>query len=291
MSNCSICNRMVTSRRQLCSDSSFNICIQCSTNIKESNYVISNEKHEQVEQFIKFKHDDNINLGQSINDEEDLIFIGVNNKTISIANDTEIHIETQEAAIDVTENFKDALMASLYSQVEFLKNEIEEKNLVIRTLLTGNKETRQNSATPTHSFSRFNNTSEYNGDNDDNDHDISVNSITEINAISTIEVPEVNYRDESKEIESRRRIKIENEIAEIRKMKHEEYIRLIEGYEDDNTSNKGVIDRGITPLLDFSKNKVPANKDHMWPPNTCLIVGDSILNNIDESKLSKKNKM
>lgn len=294
MPNCSICNRKLTSKRQLCSESLFNICVQCSTNINESNYVISNEKHEHAEKFGEFKHDDNINLRQSINDGEegeDLIFIGVNNKSISITNDTEIHIEIQEADIDVTGNFKDALMASLYSQVEFLKNEIEEKNLVIRILLTENKETRKNSETPTQSSSRFNSTSEYNGDNDDTDHDISVNNITEINAINTIEVLEVNCRDESKEIENRRRIKIDNEIAEIRKMKHEEYIRLIEGYEDDNTSKKGLIDRGITPLLGYSKNVVNANKDHMWPPNTCLIVGDSILNNIDESKLSKKNKI
>ena len=33
------------------------------------------------------------------------------------------------------------------------------------------------------------------------------------------------------------------------------------------------------------------HKDHVWPPNTCLIVGDSILNNLDESKLTKRNRV
>ena len=33
------------------------------------------------------------------------------------------------------ENFKNAVLASLYSQVDFLRKELEEKNLIIRTLI------------------------------------------------------------------------------------------------------------------------------------------------------------
>ena len=46
-------------------------------------------------------------------------------------NISELHIESP---ID-TNDFKDALLASLYSQVEFLKSQIEEKDLLIRSLL------------------------------------------------------------------------------------------------------------------------------------------------------------
>ena len=40
-----------------------------------------------------------------------------------------------------------------------------------------------------------------------------------------------------------------------------------------------------------SINEHNTQKDHYWPPNTCLVVGDSILNNLDEFKLTKKNKV
>ena len=36
---------------------------------------------------------------------------------------------------EINTDFKDALLASLYSQVEFLRGELEEKNLLIRTLI------------------------------------------------------------------------------------------------------------------------------------------------------------
>ena len=35
----------------------------------------------------------------------------------------------------IEKNFKDTLMANLYSTVDFLKKELEEKNFVIRNLL------------------------------------------------------------------------------------------------------------------------------------------------------------
>ena len=38
------------------------------------------------------------------------------------------------------ENFKDALLASLYSQIEFLRNQIDEKDLLIRTLIINEKD-------------------------------------------------------------------------------------------------------------------------------------------------------
>ena len=75
-------------------------------------------------------------------------------------------------------------------------------------------------------------------------------------------------------------------------MKHDEYIYIYMTKEDNvnNTEDNNFIDRGIKPFGNaHNVNKVDKEKCDVWPPNTCLIVGDSILNNLDESTLSKKN--
>ena len=64
---------------------------------------------------------------------EDLSIVDKQGNNISISSDTEIELYTK-GKFD-TNDFKDALLASLYSQVEFLKGELEEKNLLIHTLI------------------------------------------------------------------------------------------------------------------------------------------------------------
>ena len=72
--------------------------------------------------------------------EDDITYIDARNNKIIINSDTELEIintpirEKISTPIDTTD-FKDALLASLYTQVEFLKNQIEEKDLLIRTLV------------------------------------------------------------------------------------------------------------------------------------------------------------
>ncbi len=71
---------------------------------------------------------------------DDIIFIDTSNKNIKINSDTEIDIvnavkEDNDSKLIDTTDFKDALLASLYAQVEFLRNQIEEKDLLIRTLI------------------------------------------------------------------------------------------------------------------------------------------------------------
>ena len=58
-------------------------------------------------------------------DNNDITFIDATGKNININSDTELNVINSE--ID-TSNYKDHLLASLYSQVEFLRNELEEKN-------------------------------------------------------------------------------------------------------------------------------------------------------------------
>ena len=55
---------------------------------------------------------------------------------IEIENNTsEIKNEEFNKTIDTDSDFKDVLLASLYSQVEFLRNQLEDKDLLIRTLI------------------------------------------------------------------------------------------------------------------------------------------------------------
>ena len=53
-----------------------------------------------------------------------LFFIDVNGKNINITNDTELDVINSN--IDMSD-FKDSLLASLYSQIEFLRHELEDK--------------------------------------------------------------------------------------------------------------------------------------------------------------------
>ena len=80
-----------------------------------------------------------------------ITYISASGKEIQISEDSELSIHSEksignsygvnsannignEKPIDNTD-FKDALLASLYSQVEFLRNQFEEKDLLIRTLI------------------------------------------------------------------------------------------------------------------------------------------------------------
>ena len=78
----------------------------------------------------------------------EITYVDASGKNVNIKNDTEIEIEietdSRENFID-TNNYKDSLLASLYSQVEFLRNEINEKNLLIRVLTTRERELNLNS--------------------------------------------------------------------------------------------------------------------------------------------------
>ena len=64
----------------------------------------------------------------------DNTYVDTSGKYFNIYNVTEINIVEDDNPIDITD-FKDALLASLYSQVELLRNQLEEKDLLIRTLI------------------------------------------------------------------------------------------------------------------------------------------------------------
>ena len=100
---------------------------------------------------------------------------------VNINNDKEIEIETFN--VNVNDNHP---YISLYSQVEFLRNELEEKNLLILTLIIQNHEVDVTSKTnSSQTTSQYTTTSEYYGDNDDEGDNAFRDNITEVTNIHT----------------------------------------------------------------------------------------------------------
>ena len=75
---------------------------------------------------------------------DDIIYIDSTGKKVKVTNEEEMEI-IASTSVNCIDDYKDALLASLYSQVEFLRNELVEKNLLIRTLIIKNANTYQNS--------------------------------------------------------------------------------------------------------------------------------------------------
>ena len=77
-------------------------------------------------------------------DRKGITFIDSSNKRVQLSSDTNIDIisSNSEDEISTQNNIEnlDALLASLFTQIEFLKDQIKEKDLVIRTLLIGEQD-------------------------------------------------------------------------------------------------------------------------------------------------------
>ena len=124
MSSCKICNKT----RAVCIDDATNICAKCKDAVNNGDYeVITNNNDDE-------SHDDEINK----NDISTPIIKCTNNTTITSEyesnNEQDAQSITKSKHILNKDNYKYALLASLDSQVGFLRNELEEKNL-LRTLI------------------------------------------------------------------------------------------------------------------------------------------------------------
>ena len=126
MALCNFCNRKETRNRQFATPFT---CIECINN--SDNYTNEESAHSGDIIFIS----DEGKKVTTINESTEL-------KIINSADDTSKIIPTQDLKNN-SNDFKDNLLASLYSQVEFLKNmimekdrQLEESNLHIRALLT-----------------------------------------------------------------------------------------------------------------------------------------------------------
>ena len=200
----------------------------------------------------------------------------------------EAEARIQDSSHINTENYKDSLLASLYSQVNFLRQEIEEKNLMIRTLLIRDHEV--NNYYPSPNISIHSNTDTESESNDSSDiyshtftHKNSENSSSEL--LSHENSPSTRIK-----------MSLEEQTANYRQ--HHNYIyyqsntfmpnsNITHDNDYSNTTND-FIDRGLGNVLKNRPNNSHPIEDgeaYPWSPGTVLITGDSMLYGIEERKL------
>ena len=135
MSNCSICERKITRCRPLYLNT--NICSECLSKIRNNDYIIFTNNSDEI---LGESDDDCDNLSRkskngTIDSSEanDLFIIDASGMEVKVTEEIKINVEPKlDFCMD---NYKDALLASSYSQLDFLKNELDEKNLLVRTLI------------------------------------------------------------------------------------------------------------------------------------------------------------
>ena len=180
-----------------------------------------------------------------INYGDDILFKNDNNKSF----------------IDVNDSYKDNLLASLYSQIEFLRKELQEKNIVIRTLLIPSNDTPQSSM----------------------EENIDVNSCVSINDSLISNKPYSNitakkkdtgviFNPPLKETEDMQR-NLPNQLKEIESS-------------DENKINLDAQRKETTK----TQSLIISNKK-AWEPGTHLIVGDSTILGIEEKRMGKRVKV
>ena len=138
---CKICSKRLT--RNSCPIANRSICENCKNVIDQGNYnLIVNDVSSSVSTTSNLSESVFSEVEAPVNIEE--IFRN-NHETPILDNDIQYESPVM-GQVETSRNFKDALLASLYSQVEFLRNEIEEKNLLIRTLIIKDHELNYNEA-------------------------------------------------------------------------------------------------------------------------------------------------
>ena len=193
------------------------------------------------------------------------------------------HIINTEPPIN-TEQFRDALLASLYSQVEFLRSQLEEKDFLIRSLLIKESDV-------------------YNHNSNDscNDHRECIPpkiNCTLTNSTASIDINETaddtadNSCLKTLNDEHKQRVNdgLQTQLKEIRKQKH----NLFQGQKDENNqsantsypSTKTINREKKFETNYFYNEQEITNPNEIWPANTVLIIGDSMINQMDQKRLS-----
>ena len=239
--------------------------------------------------------------------DDNIIFIDSSNKKIQITSETELDIvntySTANNSIDSndneikslidTENFKDALLASLYSQVEFLGTQIEEKDLLIRTLIIKesdiyNYESSRNIEAD-NSVTSLRQETNINVNGDNNSDSVKTRSCNNSND-GTIDLDETgdDINDESffkrlyiEYVQSRNE-ELDRQLKDVREQKH----NLFQGLKEESNPAKPIQTFGTN--YHYNQREI-TNPNELWPPNTVLI-GDSMINQIDEKRLSTSTK-
>ena len=292
MTFCSYCNKRESRSRTF---SKPNACKECHNDT--ANDVDNRDEITFIDECAKDDDNNSITTETFINDR----FQNIVNNSIK----SQVKDELQKLLSDKTingENYKDALLANLYSSMELLKGEIAEKNCIIEKLFAlipsisctsfvKSVETSHDdphtskissSQLKAHDYPPENNlrkcyswitSNESSCHYDSETSDVNDNSLGDCN--DTLENSTNNQNTPSS-----------NEaFIKSTKINYNDYLQAI----DIVSVINGVSNNGISNTTNSITEDVINNNNHEWPPNTCLIVGDSILNNLDESKLSKRN--
>ena len=267
-------------------------------------------------------------------DPDNLVYVPLLDNHIIIQD--EIPIINEDSSSMTTINvFKDQLISTvdkLYDLLDFLKNELEEKNILVRTIIEKNNNNlvkllhqhlnTQQVETTCSATNTLKST--------DNIIASSKDSITDINEYTLIDevsllsngsssvddsfvLNSTNHESIEEQItdykctdlpQIYRNVSIKDQLKIYREIKHAFYMNQKECNNIDETilsevsEFNNVIDRGLINCFnnfDISHEVLPRDKPSKfskpnaktWPKNTILIASDSILNQIDENRLSK----
>lgn len=294
MSLCSICCRRITRNQPLYLNT--NVCIECITKIKNSNYeiTITDECERNLTNVCNTSVDImNNEIVRDIYEENKIEFVNSSSNKLNSTKETDINTVIEEPTFNCIDDHKDALLASLYCQVNFLKKEIEEKNFLLRTLLIKENEKYNNK-----DFIMNCDMSFYEKEDNENysssttgslvsiNEDVSDNDINDIKLDGQLDLQTIEC---ARKIEAEKNIKIQ--LLQIREHKHEEYLRLNRNGED-HTAKDGNFTNTICDNFLDEKSEVriskAENKTKKGQKKRILIVSDSMFNQIDEKRLSKQ---
>ena len=301
---CNFCNRKETRNRPFANGFT---CLDCLNNT--DNYLDTYDETTTCDDIIFISSE-----GKKIITDESMELNLIHEK-----DDAKKYISPHNSPIN-SNDFKDSLLASLYTQLEFLKqiivekdHQLEECNLHIRALLTRESDVIE-SEVSNHSIeckndvtssTRYSDTiadepSHYICNSTENQNDEDENTDKEIftNLYEEFVDFEITEMKRKKEIQD----KIATQLVDIREMKHAEYM-ITKNNDDDKTQH--VINRGLKPIHEeIVTHTSPVNMEHLnadetkqdievhsWPNGTCLVMGSSLLNGVKEDLMGPRFKV
>ena len=187
------------------------------------------------------------------------------------------------------------MIQALYSQLDFLKNELDEKNLLIRTLIIKEADVYNYNDSPHSGSATESNNKRVDGSDGsdlDNEDDFQV-----ISSNGSVSEPFVNPNDELLDddadtctdeylrdlylqFEDDMKENLINQLKSIREEKHHSY-QMERANDIPQETNEE-----INNIPYQHKGSHNSNPNEKWPPNTILIAGDSMINQMDEQRLS-----
>ena len=212
----------------------------------------------------KYKKIKDVHLPEINNDIRDFIQNEVKHK---------INLHNQEKYQTVVDK---KLITNLEREIEFLKSEISTKNEIIKNLL--NNDVRQNK-----SYNMVGETWDFDATHETSDSESTYST-------SNSEDPIVESRDVNTVNTEISNTSIDDQLKMIREEKHQEYIQNTGCNSPSSEKPKIKKTRQFSDPQARKENineTAETNEEFHWPSVTCAIVGDSMVNGIDEKKLQK----